>query len=99
MVQFPSSIPTQNRPTVTIYTSKSCQICNPMVEHNLRQLHPIRNLVNPHIIDIDQSRGTLSEKVLSLPSIQIGDEYIGSHPSEELLLQTLRKHIPITNVQ
>lgn len=85
---------TTNPVPITIFTSKSCKMCNAITDQFSKRLRPIHNLVENTIVDIDVNSDKTPSEVLSLPTIKIGNRYLDAYISDKELVHEINYHLP-----
>lgn len=95
VVRLPVKV--DNKIPVSIYTSKNCRLCKSLVSKQLKSLNPIKDLVRTQIVDVEQSH-QINPNVLSIPTMQVGKNILGSNPSDMQIIKSLRNHFNTNKV-
>ena len=73
VIHLPDKI--QAKIPVTIYTSKNCNLCKNDITYQLKLLEPLKDLVMPRVVNIENK---IVNPMLCHYSLQIGSKVLGS---------------------
>lgn len=82
---------------VPIYTKKDCKMCNAKVSSILKQVSPLKSILQPKVVDISDPSIKIPSSIFKVPEVLIGTQRLGTNFTDHDLISAIQKEIPKKN--